>query len=668
MTDLAAPARSNIALERDRAMPVWLPWLALIALSTLAFGLRGQLPVLFTPPKAIVPLTQWLTDGWEWFVDAHVFYWYTFKDLTRTLSGVFNYPMQLLQVLLAPDFQRPQWLPEHFPSIPWLTLAGLAGIAGHYAGGWRIAALLLISTAYFAVFGMWNATGLTVASVLVAVPVGMMLGLIIGIQSFKHPRFRESITVLMDLMQTVPFFSYMVPVVVLFGISPVSGMVATVIFAMPPMVRVTDLALRSVPDELIDFGRMAGCKPWQVLWLVRLPAARETLMIGLNQVILMSLNLVILAAVIGAGGGLGFEVWNALNRLYIGRGLEYGMAIVILAVMLDRFLRALAAKRPESIKPGATLLQRNPYLIGSAVFLVARWALALAIPALAVWPREWTITTAPFWDAIMRFVIVNFFDYLNGFRDFVTLHIINNLHTVMKALPWPAVIAGLALAGYQLGGWRLALLPGLLMLAIAVAGLWDRTTQSVLEMAISVAICVAVGFPLGIWAARSARVWRILEPIADVLQTIPSFIFLLPFVMLFRTGVFTAILVVITFAIVPAIRYTAEGIRLVPHHLVEAARAAGCNEWQILREVQLPLALPSILLGLNQTIMMALSMLVITAYTGVPDLGLDTLSGVMKRDFGKSVLAGLAIAALAVISDRLIKAGVARMKLRMGLP
>ena len=211
-------------------------------------------------------------------------------------------------------------------------------------------------------------------------------------------------------------------------------------------------------------------------------------------------------------------------------------------------------------------------------------------------------------------VIINFFDYLNAFRDFVTLHMINNLHIFMLLLPWPAVIAGLALTGWQLGGWRLALLPLLLMLAIVVAGLWDRTVQSVLEMAISLGICVLVGFPLGVWAARNATVWRILEPIADILQTIPSFIFLLPFVMLFRTGVFTAILVVITFAIVPAIRYTAKGIKLVPHHLVEAARASGCNEWQILREVHIPLALPSILLGLNQTIMMALSMLVISLY------------------------------------------------------
>ncbi len=668
MTDVAAPAQSEVRTGTGRPLPLWLPWLVLIAVTVAAFNFRDHLPALFGAPKALLPVNEWLTNGWNWFVDAHIFYWYTFKQLTRALSGWLNYPMQLLQVLLAPDFQRPQWLPENFPSIPWLTLAGVAGIAGHYAGGWRIATLMLLSAAYFAIFGMWNSTGLTVASVLFAVPVGLILGLIVGIFSFNNPRFREAVTVLMDLMQTVPFFSYMVPVVVLFGISPVSGMVATVIFAMPPMVRVTDLALRSVPEELIDFGRMTGCRPWQILWLVRLPAARETLMIGLNQVILFSLNLVILAAVIGAGGGLGFEVWNALNRLYIGRGLEYGMAIVILAVVMDRFLRALAAKRPESIDPKAGLLARKPHLLVAIAFAVLSWALSLAVPAFAIWPKTWIITTAPFWDAGMNWVLHNWFDYLEAFRNFVTLHIINNLHAVMKALPWPAVIAALALVGWQLGGWRLALLPGLSMLAIVAAGLWDRTTQSVLEMTIAVAICVLFGFPLGVLAARSPRFWSILEPIADILQTIPSFIFLLPFVMLFHTGVFTAILVVITFAIVPAIRYTAEGIKLVPPQLVEAARALGCNEWQILKEVQLPLALPQILLGLNQTIMMALSMLVITAYTGVPDLGLDTLSGVMRRDFGKSVLAGLAIAALAVISDRLIKAAVAQLKERMGTP
>jgi glycine betaine/proline transport system permease protein len=180
-------------------------------------------------------------------------------------------------------------------------------------------------------------------------------------------------------------------------------------------------------------------------------------------------------------------------------------------------------------------------------------------------------------------------------------------------------------------------------------------------------VCILFGFPLGIWSARNDRVWRIIEPLADLLQTIPSFIFLIPFVILFRTGEFTAILIVVTFAIVPAIRYTAEGIRNVPAHLIEAARAQGCSDWQILREVQLPLAFPSILLGLNQTILMALAMLVVTAYAGTNDLGQDSLAGVAKRNFGMSVLAGLVISGIAIVTDRLIRAKAGSIASNMGL-
>jgi glycine betaine/proline transport system permease protein len=666
---------TGVIPEAPRPLSAYpLLWAGLV-IGAILIHLLG-IDLLRQPPAALLPVAQWLTSGWDWFVDARILGLFTFKELTRALVSWINYPMELTQVVLAPDFQRPVWLqrlglPKTAPSLPWITVAGLAAIAGHYAGGWRIALMMFVACLYFAAFGMWNSTMLTLASVIVSVPVGVILGVACGVWCYRSERARKILLPILDLMQTVPFFSYMVPIVVLFGVSPVAGVVATVIFSMPPMVRVTELALRQVPSEIVDFGRMAGCRRRQLMWLVQLPAARDQLLVGLNQVVMLTLNLVILASVIGARG-LGFDVWNALNRLNIGKGLEFGMAIVFLAIVLDRYLRALATRRPHA-RSGRQALQRwefldrHPYWTVAGAYLVISIIFAIIAPPLYAWPKEWATTTAPFWNALMTAINTNYFWLLNGFREAVVLYALNPLRDALLAVPWIIGIAALGLLGWRLGGARLALLVMFLSAAIAAAGLWGKAMLTIYECGAAVLFCVAVGFPLGIWAARNEQVWRILEPVADLLQTIPSFIFLIPFVILFRTGEFTAILIVISFAIVPAIRYTAEGIRNVPGHLIEAAKMQGCSPSQILWQVQLPLAQPQMLLGLNQTILMALSMLVITAYAGTNDLGQDALAGVMKRNLGQSVLAGLAICAIAVITDRLITAKAKSLALRAGL-
>jgi glycine betaine/proline transport system permease protein len=627
---------------------------------------QGPLAYFTVAPKAVLPFETALSDGWKWLVTSKVFGLFSIDQVTRWFTSVLTYPMKLLQVVLAPELQRPQWLPKAFPSVPWIVVAGLAAVAGHYAGGWRTSLMMLAACVYFAVFGLWNSTMETLASVIFAVPIGLAIGVVLGVQCFRSERTRRWLTPVLDTMQTMPFFSYMMPIVTLFGLNPVAALITTIIFAIPPMVRVTDLALRQVQPEVVDFGRMAGCKPWQLMWLVRLPAARDGLLIGLNQVVMLTLNLVILASVIGARG-LGWDVWNALNRLNIGKGLEFGMAIVILAIVLDRFLRKLALRRPTERSAAPQFWVRHPHWSAAGGVAVLGCLLAMAFPAFYLWPKDWAITTAPFWNALMTWVNLTFFDAINVVRNFLVFYVLNPYRDALLALPWISVAAALALLGWQLQGWKLAALAGGLALAIALTGLWTKTGLSIYECSAAVAICILLGFPLGVWSARSDRAWRVIEPAADLLQTIPSFIFLIPFVILFRTGEFTAILIVVSFAIVPAIRYTAEGIRNVPPHLVEAAKSQGCSSWQILREVQLPLAFPSILLGLNQTILMALSMLVITAYAGTNDLGQDTLAGVAKRNFGMSVLAGLAIAGIAIVTDRLIRAKAMKVASSMGL-
>lgn len=190
---------------------------------------------------------------------------------------------------------------------------------------------------------------------------------------------------------------------------------------------------------------------------------------------------------------------------------------------------------------------------------------------------------------------------------------------------------------------------------------------SVYLCGISVVIASAIGLPIGIWAARRERVHKIVQVVIDTLQTLPSFVYLIPVVMLFRVGDFSAMIAIVAYALVPTIRYTDHGIRQVPAPLIEAAQAFGCTRRQILWRVQLPIALPEIMLGINQTIMMALAMLVITALVGTRDLGQEVYIALTKADTGRGVVAGVCVAFIAIIADRLISAWANRKKKELGL-
>ena len=183
---------------------------------------------------------------------------------------------------------------------------------------------------------------------------------------------------------------------------------------------------------------------------------------------------------------------------------------------------------------------------------------------------------------------------------------------------------------------------------------------------VSAFIACLIGIPIGLGASRSDRFEKIVTPIIDTLQTIPSFCFIIPVVMLFRVGDVTAMIATVAFAIVPAIRYTNHGIRQVPPELIEAAIVSGCTKRQIFWRVQLPLALPEIMLGINQTILLALSMIIICAMIGTRDLGQEVFKALSKADAGRGIVAGLAIAFIGIVADRLITAWSAKARARLG--
>lgn len=625
-------------------------------------------PFAFDYPKAWqIPAARWIGGFITWLVKDAAIGPLAFSDVTRFVADLIDAPYRVVLSLLSTGLLSGQGSSavQLWPPLPWVAVIGLFALLGLYAGGLPLALTVTLCMTFVAVFGQWQSAMVTLASIIVAVPIGVIGGLLLGIAAWRAPWLDRALKPLLDLMQTMPVFAYLVPILILFGFGPTAAIVATLIYAMPPMTRITTLALQRVPSEMHDLGRMVGCTPRQMTWRVLVPSAHEPLMVGVNQVIMLSLNMVIIASMIGAGG-LGFDVLNALRRLDFGAGLEAGLAIVALAIALDRLSQALA-RRSRTESPHGTLAQRHPYLIGAVALIAATWTLGLILPALQTYPDAARLTTSPFWAAAVEWINLTFFDTLEAIKTAILVFLLVPVKRFLLSLPWLAVVALLGLAGWRLGGWKLAALTTTLSFLIAATGQWEKAMITVYLCGLSTLFALMIGLPLAIAVANRDRAWTITRTIIDTLQTLPSFVYLMPVVMLFRVGDFTAMIAVVAYAVVAAIRYTVLGLQGVDPRLIEAGRAMGCTDWQILTRIRLRLALPEILLGVNQTIMFALSMLVITALVGTRDLGQDVYIALTKANPGNGLVAGLAIAFIAIIADRLIHAAAEKQRAKLGL-
>ncbi len=648
-------------------------WVAALAVFTIVW-IYGE-PYLgwaFKVPREIrVPARRWIGAFMKWLVDDATFGLFTFTDFTRFLAEVIDFPYRVALGLLSTGLLSGQGsnAVQITPPLSWIAVIGILMLMGYYAGGRRLATLVGVAFGFIALFGQWHNAMITLASILIAVPLGVGGGLLLGLAGYRWRWAEAMLKPVLDLMQTVPVFAYLVPILFLFGFGPTAAVVATIIYALPPMTRITMLALRGVPHEIRELGQMVGCSRRQMTWRVMVPSATTGLMVGVNQVIMLSLNMVIIASMIGAGG-LGYEVLAALRRLDIGTGVEAGMAIVALAIALDRLSQAFAAKAHVHSEIGKTrrsLLARHPYTAAAIALVVVTGVIGLVLAPVQTYPEALQASTGSFWSDVVKWINITFFDQLEAVKNFLLLNLLIPFKRFLLDLPWAGVVALLGLAGWTLGGWRLALLTAGLSFLIAATGQWNKAMVTVYLCGISVVIAALIGIPIGILAAERERTWKVVEIVIDTLQTLPSFVYLMPVVMLFRVGDFTAMIAVVAYALAPAIRYTAHGLRAVDPNLIEAGTVAGCTPWQILTKIKLKLALPQIMLGLNQTIMLALSMLVITALVGTRDLGQEVYIALTKADTGRGLVAGLSVAFIAIIADRLISAGAGRLRARLGL-
>ena len=240
----------------------------------------------------------------------------------------------------------------------------------------------------------------------------------------------------------------------------------------------------------------------------------------------------------------------------------------------------------------------------------------------------------------------------DGLSTAVTYALLN-IEKVLKWTPWPVVVIALALLSFAVGRWRLLVFTVLALLFIGFMDLWANTMDTVALMVVAVAIAVSIGLPLGVVGARSRMADNLMRPILDGMQTMPSFVYLLPGILFFGLGKPAGIFATIVYAVPPVIRLTNLGIRQVSQETVEAARSFGASPSQILKTVQIPMALPTIMAGINQTTMMALAMVTIASLVAAGGLGDNVNRALQKNEPGNGLLAGLAIVFLAIIIDRL---------------
>ena len=619
-------------------------------------------------PKSFnIPFKVYITSTIKWLIDSATFGIFTFNDLTRAISWVVEQPYDLILSFVAKGFYDGQGSQAQLilSPISWVAIVGVMTVIAIKLKDTSLAVLTFFSFIYLAVFGQWQSSMVTLASIFIAVPFGVVLGILFGIASYKSLTAYKIINPILNLMQTMPVFAYLVPILVLFGFGPVSALIATIIYALPPMVHTTYLGLKGINPSTIEAGKMCGCNNQQLLWRVEIPSALSSIKLGINQVIMLSFNMVIIASMIGAGG-LGYDVLTSLRKLDIGGGVEAGLAIVILAIVLDRMSYAYIGKQTDYSKKNLHFFRRHLHLFIVLFLILSTYFFGVFLEFFKSYPESLTLSTSAFWEKAIKFININYYDQLEIFKFYILKYFMLPIKNFFISMPWPWFLFILTLLGWYYGRSKLAILNLILLAFIIVNGLWLKAMVTIYLCGASVIMACIIGIPLGIWGGLNDRANKILLSITDTLQTLPSFVYLIPVVMLFRVGDFTAMLAVILYSLAPAVKYTIHGIRNIKPEVIDAGIANGCNPRQLLFNIRLPLALPEILLGINQTIMLALSMLVITALVGTRELGQEVYIALTKADIGRGLVAGLCVAFIAIISDNMIKSASKKLKVKYG--
>ncbi|MCP4074103.1 MAG: ABC transporter permease subunit [Hyphomicrobiales bacterium] len=606
------------------------------------------------------------------------------QKITRSISGLILFCIEFIREILLGgvktivaftswDYVRDNsW--AYWPALPWTVVAGIAIALGYALSGRWLAVFVGLATIYIAVFGQWEPAMETLSFVLIAAPLSVLLGLAMGVWAYKSQSVEAALMPLLNVAQTMPHFSYLVPVTVLFGVGDHAGAIATVIFATPPMIRLTLLGLKAVSPEVIEAGLMNGCNKVQLMFRVLIPTARHSILVGVNQVIMQCLAMAVIASFIGAKG-LGFNLLLALNQLRIGQALELGICIVLIAVVLDKLSLGWANKQIDYFA-NLGFVERHKYgfifigilLVGIALAYLGTFIFEGGINYFYLIPHNKGFTTENFWQSGVDWMVDNWYQGLQTFNKLLIIDVLLPMKNAYLSMPVSATFLLAMGVGYIIGGIRSALIVGGFLLFIALTEWWDRALITAYMATFAVIVSVVIGSIVGILCAQNTLATKTVLLVCDTLQTFPSFIYLIPVIMLFGVTDTSVLIAVITYATIPATRYTVEGLRNVPVSLQDAGSMSGVNRIQRLVKIELPLAVPHIMLGINQTVVFALFMIIIGAMIGTDDLGQYILKALSdKNGIGNGLMLGLCVAFIGLAVDHLIQTWAKERRAALGL-
>jgi len=643
---VSAPTLAQLPWWRGRPVKV----AAIVGLMVIiyrAFGLDYPWPTGLT----FTSLSAHLDDFQAWLIAQR-----TAED-TGLVFTIFNGFRVFLDNLVL-------WLDQF---ILWLTWVGatLAGtLVGWRFGGRRAAAIVFGAFASFALLGLWEASMETLALMIASVGLALVIGVPIGIAAGRSDRFQRAISPVLDAMQIVPAFAYLMPVVLFFSIGYAAAVISTIIYAIPPAVRITALGIRGVATNTVEASASMGATRRQMLGKVQLPLARRMLLLGVNQTILFALSMVVIAGLIG-GGGLGAVVNTGLFT-NPALALLAGVAIVIMAMALDRATERIAertdpAKRhlDEDGKRRLRLQSAGVAVVIAAVVAVAKFVGIGGIYPDTVGVQEQTVTA----QQVMLDKIQWILDYVQdptswvfGITEPTGNSILTDLllpiQSFLVEAPWFTTVAGLTLIAFVISGRRPALTTFLMLTLIGVLGVWALAMDTLSQVLVATLFAVIIGVGLGVFAAESRTVSKILRPINDVLQTMPQLVYIIPFIYLMPVSVVPGIVAGVLYAFPVIVRLVERGLGDVAPETVEAAAAFGATRRQILIKVKIPLAGDAIMLGVNQGLIMVLSVVVIGGLVGSGGLGYEVAQGLVRGQFGQGTIASVAILALGIALDR----------------
>lgn len=605
-----------------------------------------------------------LTDLHRWFNDvndsiganrnSNPLFLYFFNEIRLVIDSVVTFVQELIS---QPTGDRP------VPQIGWLGVVGIVGFGSWALGNWRVALLAVAGFTFLGLQGLWQESMDTLALTVSAVFVALLFAIPLGVWAGLSDRFNRILTPFLDFMQTMPTFVYLAPLTLFFLIGPASATIATLIYAAPPTIRITAHAIRSVPHTTVEAADSLGATRRQSLTKVLLPMSKRTVVMGVNQTIMAALAMVTIAALIDAPG-LGKTVLQALQSLDVGTAFNAGLAIVVLAIVLDRVTTAASTRAEEARRSKNRFLAWRRPLLGAGAAVTA---VLIYLSHTYLWAAEFpgeagtgsAIRSGA--DNVTTWAQDNLSGLTNAFRDAITNGLLNPFQSLLTDSPWWLVGAALIGIGIVLGGPRAGITTTVCVGLLVATGVWSDAMTTLASTAVATVLVMLLGIVFGVWMGRSALVDRLLRPTLDAAQVMPPFVYLVPFLALFGATRFTAIVAAVVYAAPVAMKIIADGVRNVPATTVEAATSAGCNTWQIITKVQLPMARSALTLATNQGLIYVLSMVVVGGLVGAGALGYDVVAGFSQGQlYGKGLAAGLAIVLLGVMFDRITQAAARR--------